>query len=96
MLNIEKFNITFARKVKVKDCNLTSTDWQLYSSLDCSDAVAEMNKAVVKYCNTQYDRRTATEHIEKIMYKYKHLGAADTEPRCIKELILDAVFGKEE
>ena len=95
MAVMDYVNIT--RSVKI-DPILTAHQWQLYTlSLPrtCDKAAKSINAALKKAVNSGLTRNEVYEAVEKVMYRLRNTGAADTEPRGVLADILDNIFGVE-
>jgi hypothetical protein len=82
----------------VQTCHLTPNDWEVYTSMKGSaEAVEEINRVVEQVCNNStHSRQEAERLIDKVLVKHRKLGAYDTEPRRVRTMILDEIFGEEE
>lgn len=81
----KKIDISDKRKLTL---NLTTGDWQLYSSMEgSSDAAASINKEIASIFNKckKKSESAAHEAINDVLVKYREFGASDSEPRHVAE-----------
>lgn len=88
-------NISFTRKVTAT-VNLDAQEWQLYSSMDGVDKVAEaLNRGIETAIGNSSTWGEAHKQFCKVLNAYSEYGAIDTEPRAVADYIISKAFGEE-
>lgn len=81
------------RKVRI---TLTADQWQLYSTMDGADKVADkLNKMLNLVSQSCYDVGVARDIMYHYMSEFDDFGARDTEPECVLCDALEELFGTE-
>lgn len=89
-------NLEINRKVTIC-ATFTAEQWQLYSSMDGVDSVADgLNNALNLLVNRGFDRKTVENSMHKEMQAVRHFGAIDSEPMWFLQDVLDEIFTKSE
>ncbi len=85
-----------ARK-KIVKLDHSADDWQLYTSSchGCNDAAHEINTAIIDAVNSGLTQMQTCGAALKVMQKYSHLGAMDSEPMYVLDNLLGNLFGRE-
>lgn len=82
--------------VRQVSLSLEASDWELYSSMDGTKAIAEsLNKQVAIAINESPNRKTAFKLSLEVLEHHKKYGAADSEGIAVLRKILDLVFGED-
>lgn len=75
------------------DVKLTSDDWDLYTSEQEVERVAEnLNKRFNECVNANMTREETQRKMEQEMLLFKAWGASDTEPYYVLSILLDEVY----
>jgi len=83
--------------VQVVEVNLTADDWELFTSMDGADDVAEaLNSSFKSLVNAGKSRDDVEVEMEKVMSEHSSFGAIDSEPLWMLRQLLTDVFGREE
>jgi hypothetical protein len=81
---------------KTVEINLSADEWELYTvSMDCTEAAAELNKAMTEAINTSDTAAEAYRKSEGTFSKLANFGASDSEPLYHMNSILHKVYGDE-
>ncbi len=79
---------------RIEEINLSAEDWQLYTSNDDAEKVAdELNREFVKLVNLGKDKRSVSRMMHAKMNFYSDTGAADSEPYEVLDELISYVYG---
>ena len=88
----DDYDIRITRRVEVE---LTPSQWQLFTDMDCEDAVDALNEAAGEALSKPTVKE-AWATIFPVMDEWASWGASDTEPRAVFRTLTAKVFGEEE
>jgi hypothetical protein len=75
----------------------TADEWELYTtSMDCTEAAEALTQAVVNALTDPYEMtvyQRFKKHVDPVMFKYRNVGASDTEPRCRARQVFRQAYG---
>ena len=80
---------------KTVNINLSADEWELYTaSMDCTEAAAELNKAMTEAINSSETADEAYKKLKGTFSKLGKFGASDSEPLYHMNDILHKVYGE--
>ncbi len=85
-------NVTFTKRITA-EVSLTPEQWQLYSSMDCSEAADALNRAAEDAIASSSNDYEALKKLHVVMNKYRSFGACDSEPLYVAEDLMFEAFG---
>lgn len=89
--------MSLRKKIKVKKTitlSLTAEDWDLYSTMDQVEAVANvLNTNLEVAVNTGMGATAAVSYMMKVMEDYSKYGAMDTEPLRVLDDLINLIYG---
>jgi hypothetical protein len=84
-------------KIRVKktiELSLTAEDWDLYSTKENVEGVANvLNQNLQHVVNSGVGCTDAIRHMCKVMDQYAKYGAADTEPMRVLDDLINLIYG---
>ena len=83
--------LQYTKQIKITDLKFSADDWELYNN-EGRDQVANMLNTVVKNAvNSGDDTPQILKTIENAMYRYRGMGASDSEPRAVLSELMGAI-----
>lgn len=92
---IMDINIEVKRTATVSGLDLSSRDWQIFTSVKGHEAAAsKLNRLFMEAVNMGYTRIEVENVMYRVMTHLSKFGARDSEPRYVLSRLLDEVFGE--
>ena len=92
----KKVDYTRKTTAEVRSLDLTARDWQIFSTMEGADQVAEnINRIFMEACNKGMSKEEVQNVMNRVMSHYMKYGTTDSEPRHVLSLLMSTVFGGE-